>query len=273
MIPGVARMAAERPDSEAAAARRFARGIADAGVAGSLPSIVESAAACGGSAPSRPPLSSRPNKGLDSARGASTTGSLTTQKALQDSGASTTAVAHVALPKPSMLTPRNLAGAARTISSLSATSFAASQRKRRETAATTAATASAAGAAAAAALLDSKVAELNSALGFRFLVNALVRGELDKGATCAPSSPEMAAAYTLEDAEALDKEKDSLKDPQRWVHQNLARKRRLRVMRQVATEVLRGKKQLAGCFQDAFVPKAKEESIAQIRRPVFCEAL
>ncbi|CAE8710213.1 unnamed protein product, partial [Polarella glacialis] len=102
--------------------------------------------------------------------------------------------------------------------------------------------------------VEAKVAELNKGLGFRTMLNALERREThEKGSGFrklprAPLQPQKA----LESGQPqghYNKDGDPEKQAKDPSQRHLARRQRLHVMRQVAAEVLKGRRQLAGCFK------------------------
>lgn len=108
---------------------------------------------------------------------------------------------------------------------------------------------------------DALLAKLNESRGFRQMLDALENRDvatlLNKKPVLRRSSPEIGKKMEEEQGEAhLEKstsqEGQEGKDkPARTSQHHMARRYRLRTMEQVATEVLRGKKQLSGCFEDA----------------------
>lgn len=107
---------------------------------------------------------------------------------------------------------------------------------------------------------DALLAKLNESRGFRQMLDALENRDVTALLSKKPilrSSRE--TGKKMEEGQGEDdlekrtcQEGQECKDkPARTSQHHMARKYRLRTMEQVATEVLRGKKQLSGCFQEA----------------------
>jgi len=107
---------------------------------------------------------------------------------------------------------------------------------------------------AGAETVDVLLQNLNESRGFRRMLDALenrdVAALLSKKL---PSKPQSKSDEEDEVESLLEEStiKDGKNQPARVSQHHMARKYRLRTMEQVAKEVLRGKKQLSGCFQEA----------------------
>eukprot|EP00930_Biecheleria_cincta_P030068 TRINITY_DN2086_c0_g1_i1.p1 TRINITY_DN2086_c0_g1~~TRINITY_DN2086_c0_g1_i1.p1 ORF type:complete len:266 (+),score=76.08 TRINITY_DN2086_c0_g1_i1:142-939(+) len=99
---------------------------------------------------------------------------------------------------------------------------------------------------------DALLAKLNESRGFRRMLNALEQRDAVAllGMKGPPKQP-LQSEEEGEDEAHLDEGQEGKDKSARVSQHHLARRYRLRTMQQVATEVLRGKKQLTGCFQEA----------------------
>lgn len=106
---------------------------------------------------------------------------------------------------------------------------------------------------AVAETVDARVAKLNESRGFRRMLSALEKR--DAAALLSKKPPPLPSQSKEEggDEPHLDESagQEGRETIGRSSQHQLARRHRLRTMQQVATEVLKGKKQLTGCFQEA----------------------
>eukprot|EP00440_Ansanella_granifera_P009452 gb/GFBE01010244.1/.p1 GENE.gb/GFBE01010244.1/~~gb/GFBE01010244.1/.p1 ORF type:complete len:277 (+),score=77.40 gb/GFBE01010244.1/:1-831(+) len=104
--------------------------------------------------------------------------------------------------------------------------------------------------------VDEKVAKLNESLGFRPMLNSLERIAASENGGAFRKLPKMQpiTQKAPEDGDAEGQLDASQEQHYLRSQRHLARRQRLRLMNQVATEVLHGKKQLVHCFNEADFP-------------------